>query len=65
MIHNYMLMIIILVKLLMSEKINSMDSTIALLNDFTSRPFTMEYLQSIFGELSSRSSDIKEKIRRI
>lgn len=47
------------------EKINSMDSTIALLNDFTSRPFTMEYLQSIFGELSSRSSDIKEKIRRI
>ena len=47
------------------EKTLSMDSTIRLLNDFNTRPFTMEYLQSIFADLSSRSSEIKEMIRKI
>jgi len=47
------------------EKTLSMDSTIRLLNDFNTRPFTMEYLQSIFEDLNSRSSEIKEMIRKI
>jgi len=47
----------------LSEGISSMDETISLLSDFNSRPFTMDYLISIHGELSGKSSEMKRIIR--
>jgi len=44
------------------EDVLNMNSTIALLNDFQSKPFTQEYLMQIHGVLNKHVQDIKIKI---
>lgn len=47
----------------LDDDISNIVSTINLLSDFQSRPFTMEYLISIHSQLSGNISQIKEKIK--
>lgn len=44
------------------EDILKMSSTVALLSDFQSKPFTQEYLMQIYGALNRHIQDIKIKI---